>query len=448
MRSPSTSSGGSDLAAPAAAAATARRRRAARRQLAWLAAAVAVVLTWVGCGQLVPRHGWDPALGPVVPHDTFPADCSLCHTGGDWHTLAPTFAFDHGKETGVPLLGAHADATCLSCHNDRGPVQQFAAQGCAGCHADPHRGQLGRACSDCHDERTWRPDAVLQRHDRTRFPLIGAHAATACFRCHPGAQVGNFVGASTECEHCHAGEYSRASFDHVAQGFTTDCQRCHRPVGWIPAQFQHPASFPLTFGHADRACSACHRPGTYSGLDTACASCHLARYQATTDPPHAANNFPTTCQQCHNTRSWGDGDFVHSARFPLTNGHAGLQCSRCHAGGQFTALPLACANCHIARYNATANPPHAQYGFPTTCENCHDTRAWGDGTFTHRFPITSGAHRGMACVNCHVSGIGTTFECIQCHTHAQSAMASRHSGNRNYAWVSQRCYQCHPNGRG
>lgn len=481
---------------------------------------ISLFVLWVACDSLVPRQGWDSKLGPVVPHDTFPGDCSLCHMGSDWHTLKQEFAFDHAKETGVPLNGAHADVTCLLCHNDRGPVKQFAAQGCNGCHADPHRGQLGRTCTDCHDERTWQPNEVIQKHDRTRFPLVGAHAATPCFRCHPGAQVGNFAGASTECQHCHAGEFTRSSFDHVAQGFTQDCQRCHRPVGWLPAQFQHPASFPLTQGHGNRTCNSCHQPGVYTGLNTTCSSCHLPRYQATTNPPHAANNFPTTCNQCHSTSNWGTGSFQHSASFPLTNGHSGLQCMRCHTGGVFVGLPTTCVSCHLSDYTATTNPPHAAsnfpqtcqqchntrgwsganfvhsanfpltnghsglactrchttgnyvnipracvschqatynatsnpshtaYNFSTTCENCHDTRSWGDGTFTHRFPITSGAHRNMACNNCHVSGIGSTFECIQCHEHRQSSMNSEHNGVNGYQWVSARCYACHPNGRG
>ncbi len=423
------------------------RQEGARRR--WPAALFALAFfVWVACDSLVPVNGWNSSLGPVVPHDTFPADCALCHTGSDWHTLKSGFVFDHAKETGVPLRGAHADAACLLCHNDRGPVAGFAAKGCAGCHSDVHRGQMGTNCSDCHDERTWRPGEMIARHDRTRLPLTGAHAATACFRCHPGAQVGNFAGASPECHHCHDGDYQRSSFDHVAQGFTQDCSRCHRPTGWIPAQVAHPSSFPLTFGHANRGCSECHLPGSYSGLSTTCSSCHLDDYNATANPPHASNNFSTDCQQCHNTVGWGGGNFRHSPNFPLTFGHSGRQCSECHTGGVFTGLSTQCSACHLDDYNSTSNPNHSTYGFPTACEQCHNTRTWGDGNFTHAFPITSGAHSGMACVNCHVNGIGTTFECIQCHTHRQSAMQSEHNGVSGYQWVSARCYQCHPNGRG
>lgn len=337
----------------------------------------ALMVFWIACSTFVPRQGWDSSLGPVVPHDTFPADCSLCHTGSDWHTMRADFAFDHAAKTGVPLNGAHATVTCLSCHNDRGPVKQFAAQGCAGCHADPHRTQLGRNCKDCHDERNWRPSEMIARHDRTRFPLIGAHAATACFRCHPGAQVGNFAGASSECDDCHAGQYSRAAYDHVSTGNTQDCQRCHRPLGWLPAQVQHPASFPLRAGHAGRRCTECHTtPGTYTGLSTACVSCHLDDYQRTTNPSHVTYNFPQTCEQCHNTSSWGNGSFDHS---------------------------------------------------------------W--------FPITSGAHRGFQCNQCHTQQIGLQFSCTHCHQHGQSVMSSAHRGVSGYTWTSNACYQCHPNGR-
>ncbi|MGE3171455.1 MAG: hypothetical protein AB7O97_02440 [Planctomycetota bacterium] len=422
-------------------------RGGAARRWAAVMLGVAALGLWVACDSLVPRQGWDSGLGPVVPHDTFPGDCSTCHTGSDWHTLKSEFEFDHARETGVALHGAHQEVACLMCHNDRGPVAQFAAQGCAGCHADPHRGQLGRTCSDCHDERTWRPTEVIQQHDRTRFPLVGAHAATACFRCHPGAQVGNFAGASPDCEHCHAGEYLRASYDHVANGFLDGCDRCHRPVGWIPAQVQHPASFPLTFGHGNRACTLCHQGSTYSGLSTTCSSCHLDEYQRTGNPPHASNSFSTDCVQCHNTRGWGGGNFQHSARFPLTNGHAGRQCSECHAGGVFTGQSTACATCHLDDYQATANPPHASSGFGTGCEQCHNTRTWGDGTFNHRFPINSGAHRGFNCNECHTVSF-PTFSCTHCHEHRQSAMDSEHRGENGYSWNSQRCYDCHPNGRG
>ncbi|MEK7413995.1 MAG: hypothetical protein AAB263_11830, partial [Planctomycetota bacterium] len=67
-------------------------------------------------------HGWWAEHGPVVPHDTFPADCSLCHEGTGWNSIRADFEYDHLARTGIPLEGAHEQAECLRCHNDRGPV--------------------------------------------------------------------------------------------------------------------------------------------------------------------------------------------------------------------------------------------------------------------------------------------------------------------------------------
>jgi hypothetical protein len=347
-----------------------RTRRRARR-LRVLAGAAAF-LVWAACGNLVLRQGWDPRHGPVVPHDSFPADCSLCHLGPGWHTLRPDFAFDHAASTGVELRGAHAQAPCLYCHNDRGPVARFAAQGCAGCHDDVHRGGLGRSCQDCHDERTWRPNGLIAQHDRTRFPLVGAHAAVACFRCHPGAQVGNFAGASSSCEHCHQDRIGRSGIvDHRALGLTADCQRCHRPIAWTPAQFTHPATFPLTGGHAGRRCAGCHVSGKFPGLSPDCASCHLGDWQRTTNPSHAAAGMPTTCQQCHGTAAWRPASFP-GHRFPISGPHR-QSCNECHRTPQNFAA-FSCTHCHDHRRERMDDRHDAVPGYvwvSSACAQCH-----------------------------------------------------------------------------
>jgi len=181
-------------------------------------------------------HRWWAGLGPVLPHDTFPADCRLCHVGASWNQLREDFEFDHGKRTGVPLHGAHREAQCLLCHNDRGPVSVFKARGCAGCHEDVHQGDLGPDCSKCHHESTWRPTGQFEMHFRTRFPLTGAHAAVACHKCHPGARVGNFVPTDTECLTCHQDDLAAtANPPHIPLGWVDNCQRCHLPTKWEQA---------------------------------------------------------------------------------------------------------------------------------------------------------------------------------------------------------------------
>lgn len=214
------------------------KQRTRRGALALGLVAYAVVVACVSRGpQAVEQHRWWSGLGPVLPHDTFPADCTLCHEGAHWNALVEGFAFDHLAETGVPLNGAHADASCLLCHNDRGPVEVFTARGCAGCHEDIHQAQLGKDCTECHTEVDWRPFGTFELHQRTRFPLLGVHAAVSCRQCHPGAEVGRFVPTPIECIDCHGADFARADNpNHVALGWTFDCDRCHQPTSWNAAE--------------------------------------------------------------------------------------------------------------------------------------------------------------------------------------------------------------------
>ncbi|MBI5435213.1 MAG: hypothetical protein HZA52_20430 [Planctomycetes bacterium] len=200
--------------------------------LAWIAAACAM-----RGPDAVKQHLWWSGLGPVLPHDTFPADCRTCHVGSDWQSLTEDFTFDHAAQTGVPLDGAHARASCILCHNDRGPAGVFNRQGCAGCHEDVHEGDLGVACKDCHQQTTWRALDQRAGHAHTRFPLLGVHASTACQRCHPGAEVGRFVPTDPECVSCHASDLARTNNpDHFGLGWTDRCDRCHLPRTWNQAE--------------------------------------------------------------------------------------------------------------------------------------------------------------------------------------------------------------------
>jgi hypothetical protein len=188
----------------------------------------------------VKQHLWWSGLGPVLPHETFPTDCSLCHEGNDWQGVRDDFVFEHEAETGVPLNGAHQRAACIRCHNDRGPVAVFARQGCAGCHEDLHRSQLGNDCTRCHQEVTWQPVGQIALHQRTRFPLTGVHAATACHRCHQGADVGQFVPTDTECLTCHRTDLARAlNPNHLGLGWVDRCDRCHLPRTWNQAEINN-----------------------------------------------------------------------------------------------------------------------------------------------------------------------------------------------------------------
>ncbi len=406
---------------------------------------LATLVCLVACGSLLPRQSWDEErLGPVIPHDTFPADCSMCHEGGSWTKVRSDFEFDHLAETGVPLNGAHAEAACLRCHNDRGPVEMFASRGCAGCHEDIHRGRLGPTCEQCHNEETWQPIEAIALHASTRFPLVGPHASAECFVCHEGAQVGNFEGLDPACEVCHTADLARAvNPDHIANGWISDCQRCHSQFAFQPADFVHPSSFPLTSSHGGLDCSECHTPGDFTGLSTDCAFCHTPEYNATTDPNHMAAGFSTDCAECHDTTTWGGAGFIHTPTFPLNGGHNTDNCSLCHTGGVFTGTPTDCVACHLPEFNATTSPNHVTSGFGTDCAQCHDIFGWEGADFEHTptFPLTNG-HDLPDCMQCHVGGVftGPSTDCSFCHTPDFNATTDPHHASAGF---SLDCAMCH-----
>ena len=391
------------------------------------AAAVACLVLACALGDRasdVAVHEWWNARGPVVPHESFPGDCMLCHTAGGWSELREDFSFDHALETGVPLLGAHESAECLRCHNDRGPVQVYAQRGCGGCHEDLHLGQLGPECVRCHaaEHLDWRPREEIALHARTRFPLVGVHAAVACWACHPGAEVGIFTNINVECLSCHTADLAAAQNpDHMAQGWVDSCDRCHIPTSWTGAGFNH-GIYPLVGVHAVTDCADCHPGGSFGGTPTACVDCHLADYNGTTDPDHAALGISTSCEQCHTPAGWEGALFNHQG---IVDG---------------------CVNCHLSDYQNTSQPNHLLAGFPTSCEACHGTNTWFGATFDHSFPI-SGPHN-RDCIDCHlVPNDFNTFSCTHCHEHRQSKMDDVHDDENGYVWESSACLSCHPNGR-
>lgn len=421
-----------------------------RRRITALLAAGALVALAVATGVAAVRPRVDS------PHGKFREECSMCHTADTWKVAKVQGSFDHSKY-GFRLAGAHAAAGCLSCHTSLEFAK--AATQCATCHTDPHRGELGTECARCHNDRSFIDRGpMLRAHQLTRFPLTGGHSGLDCESCHRPAAQGRmqFVGTRAECEGCHMDDYAAAkSPDHAAAGYPLECRACHATSSWDGAKFNHASTgFTLTGAHRAAACASCHVDDRYAGTPRDCASCHMTEYNAAT-PNHLTSGFAAaSCATCHNTTAWEGATVDHNAfGFPLTGAHAAAECAGCHGGGVYAGTPKDCFSCHATEYNA-AVPNHASAGFTTgACATCHNTTTWSGATFDHDgawFPIDSGKHAGKwaACTDCHTNAANyTVFTCLSCHPHSDKTKTDeKHSGRRDYQYLSSACYSCHPRG--
>jgi len=385
--------------------------------------------------------------GSASPHGALQEACGDCHGAAGWKPVRLTAAFDHAAK-GFALTGAHATATCRSCHSslDFSGV----SRDCVGCHSDVHRGELGSDCARCHTPRSFLDRAAMSRaHQTSRFALTGAHVGVDCESCHTPSPQGRltFVNRPTDCVQCHVDAYRGAKDpDHLAGGFPTDCNQCHATSAWARARFNHAnTAFPLTGAHRSVRCLDCHGDGVYRGKVSACAACHQSAYDGTTDPAHRAANFPTTCATCHTTTAWQPASFEHSAtQFPLTGAHRAVTCQQCHGDGVYAGKTTACIGCHQADYDRTTDPNHRAGVFPTDCTACHTTTAWQPASFDHSktaFPLT-GAHVALTCQQCHGDGVyaGKSTACASCH---QSAYNATTDPSHQAAQFPTTCESCH-----
>ncbi len=393
--------------------------------------------------------------------------CQNCHTVAGWKQIQ---GFDHAR-TGFALTGSHRQQACLSCH--AGQRWKGLGTTCFACHArdDAHNGSRGTNCVGCHSTAAWR--AVTFDHSTTGFPLVGAHASTACSGCH-GAGNANKHPART-CYACHAADdshkgsngtncvtchnprsWKQTSFDHDRMtqfplvgahrqaaceachkqppkvvkppvtcfgchaaddshkgGNGQDCGRCHNAKDWKITSFDHTTmtKFPLLGKHAKARCEACHtRPPSELKLPSECGSCH-----AKVDPH--LGKLSANCGSCHNNEDWKTGiRFDHDlTRFPLLGKHVPLKCVQCHADRSYKAKGLGCADCHEDKRHK------GSLGTPSNCRSCHNTVDWKIWSFDHdvltSYPLT-GKHKGLICSACHArpgdpAKLGT--QCIACH---------------------------------
>jgi hypothetical protein len=148
----------------------------------------------------------------------------------------------------------------------------------------------------------------------------------------------------------------------------------------------------------------------------------------------------------------------------LRGGHRQASCERCHQGALHKEkLPITCVGCHHEK-----DPHRGKLG--AVCTDCHNESAWKPTQFDHDQVafVLLGAHRVVACANCHATALyrDTAKTCDGCHSQDDShqgvlgADCGRCHNTRDWrlgefnhstqtkfaldgAHAALRCHQCH-----
>lgn len=393
-----------------------------------------------------------PVLAQSPHGESLNMDCAACHNADGWDVAWQDVTFDHGT-TNFALEGTHGQTDCKLCHTSL--VFDEAPLDCASCHADVHSQLVGNDCVRCHNAESWLVDNIPELHEENGFPLIGAHGNLSCVECHLSETNLRFDRIGNECINCHRDDYEGAENPpHATSGFSTNCVECHNPLGfaWEADPIAHDF-FPLELGHDIQDCSQCHNTGNFADASPDCFGCHQTDYNESINPSHQALGLSTDCASCHTTDlDWMPAKFeIHDQFYALNGAHSDIadDCVACH-NGDYNNTPNTCFGCHQDDYNGVDDPNHSALGFSTECTDCHTEDAWEPSTFDHDgmyFPIFSGEHQGEwdACTDCHTTpGDPKMFSCFKCHL--EGPTNGEHNGVSGYAYQSNLCLQCHPDG--
>ncbi|RME47757.1 MAG: hypothetical protein D6791_05035 [Chloroflexi bacterium] len=330
-----------------------------------------------------------------------PRNCKTCHTEHQGRqarlTRLDVAGFPHEVDTVGFTLARHqrdfddSVLKCQQCHTEALSALDQAT--CIECHAagqpaftDPHRADVGDDCLACHDG-----SGQLTKFDHdemTGFPLAGEHGEARCEDCHTEKQ---FKGLDSACTSCHLED------DRHKGQFGASCESCHTPEKWERATFRHDLE-QFTF------------EGRPLDIATNCVTCHRLNDEH-------KGRFGTECQRCHTPEEWDRVTFDHNETdFPLTGGHAHVECEVCHAEGKFTGLELLCVACH-----REDDAHEGQYG--TSCERCHIADGWDQVIFDHT--VAGLMYNGRP--------LDVATSCVTCH-----ARDDAHEGRFGDA-----CYKCH-----
>ncbi|MCB0326118.1 MAG: hypothetical protein KDD52_00715 [Bdellovibrionales bacterium] len=389
--------------------------------------------------------------------------CQNCHQSSRWKPVAK---FNHQK-TSFPLLGKHKNVACSKCHktiSDSGrstsnlkpknstymQMNGFPFGSCENCHKDVHNGSFGPDCKSCHNENSWksiggRMVSGSNFHDKTRYPLLGAHKNVSCKDCHGpwGNQKAKYKNMNfSKCTHCHIdahGGQLTLVYPYPGNESKT-CDACHTLESFSKVSYgisQHQKTrYPLVGSHQAVPCIDCHREKSsierkistkavkalqfqkrkilvslanfseYGPLNQ-CESCHK--------DIHYGQFKQKACKNCHDTKSFFRISFDHNkdSQFALSSAHEKVPCYKCHKtvtskkGDKavlYKPLRSECSYCHE---DIHAGQFRTKKGAPAKCEKCHGDADWKkDLTFDHNDKaytsyFLEGKHKKVECNKCH-----------------------------------------------
>ena len=424
------------------------------------------------------------------PHEgSYVRACADCHTQTSFDSL---IAVNH--EQHLPLIGAHADVACSTCHEADGSHGLAAivrkadappARGCADCHDVPHASTFLRrianqthttvanSCAECHqaEHLNFADDAAAMSanfHRASGFDLDAPHTDLDCAACHGEAHLDfseRFPGRkANQCVACHEDPHE-GQFDASALA-PNGCVDCHETTHFAPHAFtldDHDAtSMPLVGSHVQVDCHSCHgadAAGTraFHGVDSSCETCHddahaghfLSR-QAESEP-HPEGS----CAVCHQPTTFAQVlgfDHTRWTGFPIHGAHEQADCESCHPRSD-------AADALGRRFGRVEEHFGAFHGdLDTSCVICH-ADPHGGGFDGPGKPRQVEGRRG--CVRCHsessfrsltvdfhhgrwtgfpLDGAHAQADCATCHAPLNQADAN---GRTWSAAAGSACVDCH-----
>ncbi len=381
--------------------------------------------------------------GYHVSKDIIGKQCITCHS--EHHGVKfDMIRFDEKKFnhtlTSYELKGAHKKVeTCAKCHFEDHIADVKIRQNkktflgldpkCISCHDDYHQKTMENDCAVCHNFDEFKPAAFFN-HNKTDFPLKGAHTTVDCAKCHKtefksGKKFQHFADVSFKnCNNCHK--------DPHGGDFGLNCKSCHNESSFknikSTSDFNHSLTgFTLEGKHKTIECKSCHdqrsgAKGNYKEFESTkninCLTCHKDIHNSI---------FGTDCKACHSQQSFSISkkipDFNHSLTgYVLDGKHLTVDCKKCHTTPKMTDPQKhdLCAACHKDYHQGDFKDIKNR-----DCAVCHTTKDFKEATFdieqheVSSFPLY-GAHMATPCTACHMKENKWTFrnvgkECIDCH---------------------------------